>query len=225
MKTQKGLTKGIHLSFIRKNSGLYATLIIILIGLLGCAGWKGASRSHPNYGYLKGGYIPANKSVSIRTFNPQPKSDQPAIIRDTSKEDKSAAILEDDKKVHNLFIETFRKELESSKLFKNISVIPYNEKANTDLVFELKTDSGWVRPVPGHPSKIYLSVEGNLLDVTQNKAIFEFELMRSSMGGALGAGGLLTAGTETMRNKLSKWLSEDLVENIKDRITANYQGK
>ena len=129
--------------------------------------------------------------------------------------------LKSGQKVGLHFAEQLKIKLEKTGRFSTIEVISDSQECQTDLILEgeiVSHTSGpgdWFARVM-IPAPNLLVLQGRMTDRRNDKELLQFCLGRAAQGGALGVGGLLSAGGTTMGKKISEWIADDMIVLMDD---------
>lgn len=116
------------------------------------------------------------------------------------------------------FVRKLAAEMSSrSDFYGDVDAISASGDSGDDLLVECKRigegDPGkGVRVLFG--GQAFYAVAGRVVDLRRGEVVALFQGVRSGTGGALGAGGLLAAGSEELQDSLTGWLAEDLAAEL-----------
>jgi len=114
--------------------------------------------------------------------------------------------------------ERLREELQASKYFSSVVILPEDKQPQSDLVLEgefTEIDEGnRAGRILSGTGEARLGIRGKLVTTKTSETAFEFECFRATAGGPLGTGGWLAGSGK----KLIHDLIEDLAESLKKVI-------
>lgn len=170
----------------------------------GCTGMKEMSYANlPGAQFHHKQLIPPDSSLSIRPL----RCDTPSVLL-------SEGCLDSGRKVGAHFAKCTKKKLLKTKLFRTVEVIGPQDDCKTDYLLEGEIYNhqcgfgDWASRVMV-PTTNSLALRGRLVKVDTQTEVCNFTLGRHATGGALGAGGLLSAEGTTMGKQISEWLGDD----------------